>query len=220
MKTAKSKVKYPSLATLKNLYTYDIKTGNLINRVGRQRVSVGAVAGTDRNDGQKYTRVTINKVPYLAHEICWMLLYNKPIPEGHYVGHVSSDTRDNRPDNFCLYRSAEPIKVVAPAKVAAPAPAPVKKKVESTPAQKVQKVLNTSTIMAAFENAKTEPKAELNLKTRNTTGIKGVYFEAAKGKYRAEIMFKGKKKRLGTHDDLFQAHSALYLFKLANNIVD
>lgn len=51
------------------------------------------------------------------------------------------------------------------------------------------------------------------LNSNNVSGIKGVYFEADKGKWRAEIRVAGKQKKLGRFDTKDAAAAAIEQFK-------
>lgn len=46
------------------------------------------------------------------------------------------------------------------------------------------------------------------VQSNNTSGVKGVYYDRAKGKYEAYITFKGKKTKLGYFDNIEDAAQA------------
>lgn len=74
---------------------FEYRDGELIWRVRRGNVAVGAVAGTVGTHG--YSQIGINRVLYLTHRLIF-LMHNGYLPK--YVDHIDGDKLNNRGDNL------------------------------------------------------------------------------------------------------------------------
>ncbi len=81
--------------SLNDLFSYDELTGVLVWIGHHQKFRNGLVAGTDNGDG--YIRVTIDRRPYLAHRLIWLMVHGN-LPE--CIDHINGDGSDNRLRNI------------------------------------------------------------------------------------------------------------------------
>lgn len=82
---------------LKQLLSYDPKTGLFTRLVGRRgpNARAGDVAGCD--NGQGYIRIYVDGKPYKGHRLAWLYMTGEWVPE---VDHENTDRSDNRWDNL------------------------------------------------------------------------------------------------------------------------
>ncbi len=89
----------PTQMELRILFSYDPKTGNLVNLTRRsQSVKPGMVAGTLTKTG--HIRIIIRKKKYLAHRLVWVHLKGE-WPDGP-LDHINGRPDDNRIENLRL----------------------------------------------------------------------------------------------------------------------
>lgn len=92
MKTIKQ---YPTQERLRELFDYR-EDGNLVWRVGRGGVKVGAIAGYENN---RYWIVRVDGTKYLLHRLIW-IWHHGDIPEGKVMDHIDGDRSNNRIENL------------------------------------------------------------------------------------------------------------------------
>ena len=98
---------------LKELFCYDISTGNFIRRIDRQCVKAGSIAGTKNDRG--YIKIMVDRKNYSAHRLAWIYVYGE-IPTGFEIDHINRNTSDNRIVNLRLathQQNAENVKLHA-----------------------------------------------------------------------------------------------------------
>jgi len=79
---------------------FDYKDGDLIWKLSTSnRVKIGSIAGTLRNQG--YVYVQLNRNFYPVHRVVWEI-FNGPIPEGLQIDHKNNIRNDNRIGNLRL----------------------------------------------------------------------------------------------------------------------
>lgn len=87
----------PDLNTLNQYFTYNAKTGQLINNFTAGKIKKGAVAGTLNYVG--YVTVSVNNKRYYAHRIIWMMLTGND-PLDFEIDHINNVRDDNRVENI------------------------------------------------------------------------------------------------------------------------
>ena len=80
-----------TLDRLKELFTYDPKTGIFINKVSRGRAKAGAVAGSIGSNG--YLRVKVDYVDHYLHRLAWLHEHGA-LPDGQ-IDHKNEIKTDN-----------------------------------------------------------------------------------------------------------------------------
>lgn len=88
--------KLTTASEVRRLFTYDKKSGELIDTGARQNRRHGQRAGTVTASG--YVRVMIGNIAYRAHRLVW-LHHHGDWPRGG-IDHINGDTRDNRIENL------------------------------------------------------------------------------------------------------------------------
>ena len=85
---------------INDLLRYDPETGNLYWRSNRGPIKAGSQAGTTKASGKlrPHVRILINRRPYLAHRIAWLLMTGS-WPE-EQIDHRNGDGTDNRWSNL------------------------------------------------------------------------------------------------------------------------
>lgn len=82
---------------LKEVVSYDPKTGSMRWRIGRgRRVIVGREIGCVNHEGYRYASVLGKK--YVCHRLAWLYVHGK-FPE-FYIDHINGNPSDNRIDNL------------------------------------------------------------------------------------------------------------------------
>lgn len=80
----------------RNLFSYDLETGELRWKVNKGIAKKGEIAGTMRPDG--YRQSSADGRVYLTHRLIWLFVTGKfPINE---IDHVNGDKTDNRFENL------------------------------------------------------------------------------------------------------------------------
>lgn len=86
------------------LLRYDPESGKLFWRVSRGQLQAGSEAGTITAINQRtpYIRMLVNRRPYLAHRVAWLLMTGSwPVNQ---IDHRNGDGLDNR---WCNLRQAD-----------------------------------------------------------------------------------------------------------------
>lgn len=83
-------------AEVKELFDYDVKTGDLIWRVELRNTKIGMVAGT--KDISDYIQINFNCNRYQAHRIIWLWYYGY-MPENN-IDHIDRNKSNNRIENL------------------------------------------------------------------------------------------------------------------------
>lgn len=92
----------PSLDRLDKLFSYNPETGQLMRKVG----GVFKVTANPHKK-TKYIWVTVDRVTYAAHRICWKLYHRKDIPHSLEIDHINGNPSDNRIQNLRLVTMSE-----------------------------------------------------------------------------------------------------------------
>lgn len=79
----------PDLVRLRNLYSYNPKTGLFVHRHSRYRVVKGEVAGSLRTDG--YIKMVVDGAQYLAHHLAWYIYYEEWVLELDHINRRRSE---------------------------------------------------------------------------------------------------------------------------------
>lgn len=87
--------KLPSIERVKELVSYDPKTGIFIRNIQRGKHLPGLVAGTPRVG---YVIVKIDQLQILGHRLAWFYVYGE-WPEG-VIDHINAIRSDNRIENL------------------------------------------------------------------------------------------------------------------------
>jgi len=89
--------------TVRGLFDYSPDSGVFVNKVTRGNKRKGTVAGIIDHTG--YVRITINRVPYLAHRLAWLYVYGEwPAKD---IDHKNRNRSDNRITNLRLADKSE-----------------------------------------------------------------------------------------------------------------
>jgi hypothetical protein len=91
----------PSKSELKKLFSYDEKTGLLINKITRNPRSIAGTSISQNPSGAGYLRVQINGRRYQAHRLIWIYHYGK-IPKLKQVDHKDRVRSNGRIGNLRL----------------------------------------------------------------------------------------------------------------------
>jgi hypothetical protein len=94
----------PTQERLRELFTYKAETGQLLNKVHRQRLPVGWPVGYI-NDGYFKLRVD-NRVPAYLHRLIWVY-HHGVIPKGKLIDHTDRNPLNNCIENLRLATPAE-----------------------------------------------------------------------------------------------------------------
>ena len=86
----------PSQGRLKELFAYDVETGELVWNVRKRGSTMGKVAGCKYRNG--YTMVRVDGVRYLAHRLVWLYHHGK-WPDAE-IDHINRNPSDNRIENL------------------------------------------------------------------------------------------------------------------------
>lgn len=86
----------PTAATVRKLFSYNKKTGELTRLTRTARCTkIGEVAGSVWTDGfAKYRLVSVDNVQHKMHRIIWLLVTGKW--PAHVIDHINGDGVDNR----------------------------------------------------------------------------------------------------------------------------
>lgn len=93
----------PTQERLRELFHYDLKTGDLFNKVTRSSTARAGALSTHVRYGYKHVRV--DRGLWSAHRLIWVL-HNGPISSRDYVDHQDHDSLNNRIENLRLTNSA------------------------------------------------------------------------------------------------------------------
>lgn len=95
----------PPLERLNELFSYDPKTGLLINKVSRGRAKAGSVAGNLVGSG--YIEICVDYGRYYVHRLAWKMSYGEEPSHELVIDHINSNKVDNRLANLRLITSRE-----------------------------------------------------------------------------------------------------------------
>ena len=210
----------PSQEELRLLFSYDQKTGVLLNLVTRaSKAPKGARAGNVKGNG--YRRVRIEGREYLEHRLVWKLVYG--VDPVDTLDHINGVRSDNRLANLRDCTTADNNRFAAAKRHSLPlgvkqlkekgkaydrymARATVDGKrvylgTFSTPEQASQAYQEALKVIKDGGQVVSSAKP-------TSSGYKGVSWEKAKRKWRACVRIDGNRKHLGYHDTPEQAHQA------------
>lgn len=97
---AEKRARIETFEYLSARFTYDAASGELRWKV----LFPGRVAGTHASS--RCITVSLERLSFKAHRICWILHYGVPPEDGLAIDHINGDWRDNRIENLrkCLNR--------------------------------------------------------------------------------------------------------------------